>query len=344
MIILGMNQHHLNLNMKIMELDIGTASQQQGSVFAKNTYIGLREDRGRLFLIDIIKIFHSRLMEKKKIKEMISRAVAPNQLFFAISCVMNYVPCTKAMKWFRTNVFFSRDYSDLGANLLDYSDDSEMLNSIATIAKVADLGISDIKFEMNNRIITNLDELPDDMSLENKQKIETALADLRERLSGNADNISDAIQFNELKVTPLHTGIDSNGGKIEYPLSLSDESDGTIRLMARATAMESAIRNGGVLIIDEIEERLHPVLVEHIIKKFQYNNTTKAQLIFTTHSIDIMNRELLRRDQYYLVDKDGETGASELYAVSDFSVRNDEKVGKAYLLGKYGAVPYIREE
>ena len=145
-------------------------------------------------------------------------------------------------------------------------------------------------------------------------------------------------------MTPLHTGIDSNGGKIEYPLSLSDESDGTIRLMARATAMESAIRNGGVLIIDEIEERLHPVLVEHIIKKFQYNNTTKAQLIFTTHSIDIMNRELLRRDQYYLVDKDGETGASELYAVSDFSVRNDEKVGKAYLLGKYGAVPYIREE
>lgn len=56
-----------------------------------------------------------------------------------------------------------------------------------------------------------------------------------------------------------------------------------------------------------------------------------------------MNRELLRRDQYYLVDKNCETGVSELYAVSDFSVRNDEKVGKAYLLGKYGAVPYIRE-
>ena len=49
-------------------------------------------------------------------------------------------------------------------------------------------------------------------------------------------------------------------------------------------------------------------------------------------------------DQYYLVDKNGETGVSELYSVSDFSVRNDEKVGKAYLLGKYGAVPYIREE
>ena len=97
-------------------------------------------------------------------------------------------------------------------------------------------------------------------------------------------------------------------------------------------------------IIDEIEDRLHPMLVEYIIKRFQYKNTTKAQLIFTTHSIDIMNREMLRRDQYYLVDKNGETGVSELYSVSDFSVRNDEKVGKAYLLGKYGAVPYIREE
>lgn len=114
--------------------------------------------------------------------------------------------------------------------------------------------------------------------------------------------------------------------------------------MARATAMEAAIKNGGVLIIDEIEDRLHPMLVEYIIKIFQYKNTTKAQLIFTTHSIDIMNREMLRRDQYYLVDKNGETGVSELYSVSDFSVRNDEKVGKAYLLGKYGAVPYIREE
>lgn len=277
----------------------------------------------------------------KKIKEMISRAVASNQLFFAISCTMNYEPCIKAMKWFRTQLFFSRDYSDLGKNLLDYREDSEMLKSIASIAKIADLGISDIKFEINNRILTNLDDLPEDIPLESKQKIEKAFAQFRESLSGDADNVDGEIQYNELKATSFHLGINSQGEKTQYPLSLSDESDGTIRLMARATAMESAIKNGGILIIDEIEDRLHPILVEYIIKRFQYNNTTKAQLIFTTHSVDIMNREMLRRDQYYLVDKDGETGASELYAVSDFSVRNDEKVGKAYLLGKYGAIPYI---
>lgn len=70
------------------------------------------------------------------------------------------------------------------------------------------------------------------------------------------------------------------------------------------------------------------MLVEYIIKRFQHNNETKAQLIFTTHSVDIMNREMLRRDQYYLVDKNSETGVSELYSISDFSVRNDEKLGK----------------
>lgn len=257
---------------------------------------------------------------------------------------MNYEPCIRAMKWFRTKLFFSRDYSDLGKNLLDYSDDSEMLKSIVSIAKVADLGISDMKFEINNKIFTSLEELPEDIPFESKQQIEKALAQFKESLSGDADNVDGAIQYNELKATSFHVGVDSEQNKREYPLSLSDESDGTIRLMARATAMESAIKNGGVLIIDEIEDRLHPMLVEYIIKRFQYKNTTNAQLIFTTHSIDIMNRELLRRDQYYLVDKNGETGVSELYSVSDFSVRNDEKVGKAYLLGKYGAVPYIREE
>ena len=163
-------------------------------------------------------------------------------------------------------------------------------------------------------------------------------------MSGDADNVNGIIQYNELKATSFHVGVDSEGRKMEYPLNLADESDGTIRLMARAMAMEAALKNGGVFIIDEIEDRLHPKLVEYIINRFQYNNVTKAQLIFTTHSIDIMDREMLRRDQYYLVDKNGETGVSELYAVSDFSVRNDEKVGKAYLLGKYGAVPYIREE
>ena len=262
----------------------------------------------------------------KKIKEMISRTVGPNQLFFALSCTMNYEPCIRAMKWFRTKLFFSKDYRDLGANLIDYSEDKEMLRSITNIAKVADLGISDMKFEFDNKQIDSIDDLPDDV------------------VRAFKENLNGKLQYNELKASSYHYGVDLNGLKKEYELTLDDESDGTLKLMSRAIAMESALKNGGVFIIDEIEDKLHPILVEYIINRFQQNNTTKAQLIFTTHSIDIMNRELLRRDQYYLVNKDSSTGVSELYSVADFSVRNDEKIGKAYLLGKYGAIPYIKED
>lgn len=281
---------------------------------------------------------------EKKMKEMISKAVAPNQLFFPVSCTMNYEPGINAMRWFRTKLFFSRDYSDLGKNLIDYSEDSEMLKSVVSIAKIADLGISDIKFKINNRSFTSLDEFPEDIPMESRVQIEKALAQFKESLSGDADHVNGLIQYNELKATSLHTGVDSRGQSTTYPLNLMDESDGTIRLMARAAAMEAALRVGGIFIIDEIEDRLHPILVEYIINRFQVNNINAAQLIFTTHSTDIMNRNMLRRDQYYLVDKDGETGASELYSVADFSVRNDEKIGKAYLLGKYGAIPYVMEE
>ena len=280
----------------------------------------------------------------RKIKKMISQAIAANQLFFPVSCTMNYEPCIKAMRWFRTKLFFSRDYSDLGKNLIDYREDAEMLNSIVSIAKIADLGIADMEFEINNKLISDIDELPDDISVEKKLQIEKALAQFRQSLTGNADDMIGAIQYNEIKATSLHAGVDKDGRKKVYPLDLYDESDGTIRLMARAAAMEAALKNGGLFIIDEIEERLHPILVEYIINRFQKNNKTAAQLIFTTHSTDIMNREMLRRDQYYLVDKDGQTGATELYSVYDFSVRNDEKIGKAYLLGKYGAIPFVREE
>ena len=209
---------------------------------------------------------------------------------------------------------------------MDYSEDKEMLRSITNIAKVADLGISDMKFEFDNKQIDSIDDLPDDV------------------VRAFKENLNGKLQYNELKASSYHYGVDLNGLKKEYELTLDDESDGTLKLMSRAIAMESALKNGGLFIIDEIEDKLHPILVEYIINRFQQNNPSKAQLIFTTHSIDIMNRELLRRDQYYLVNKNSSTGVSELYSVADFSVRNDEKIGKAYLLGKYGAIPYIKED
>ena len=289
--------------------------------------------------------FHFPSNKEKSMKELIKQAVATNQLFFAISCVMNYEPCIKAMQWFRKEIFFSRDYSDLGQNILSHREDKELLQSIIQIAKVADFGISDMKFEINNTEISNLEELPEFVTEQQRQEIEKAIEQFRKSLSTDAESPEGILQFNELKATSYHKGKDSQGNIQEYALPLSEESDGTIRLMSRAAAIQDTLKVGGVLIVDEIENRLHPLLVQYIIEKFQnQSDGQRAQLIFTTNSTDIMNRGMLRRDQYYFVDKDNMTGESELYSLADFSVRLEENIAKAYLLGKYGAVPYIDEE
>jgi AAA15 family ATPase/GTPase len=100
------------------------------------------------------------------------------------------------------------------------------------------------------------------------------------------------------------------------------------------------------LIVDELEKSLHPMLVEYITKLFNNNNLNiyGSQMIFTTHLTNLMNIELLRRDQIWFVEKDVKTGSSNLYSLDSFSIRKDENIYKGYLSGRYGAVPYIKEE
>lgn len=282
--------------------------------------------------------------EKKK-KEMIKEAVAPNQLFFAVSCTMNYQPCIAAMKWFRQSIVFSRDYMDIGRYLGEYGEDPDMLHAIVSTAKIADLGIKDIKFEINNIDITQLTDIPDEMDEETRNDIVTALAKLKDALESAPNDAEGKLRVSEIKATSFHIGQSQKGEDIAYPLAFGDESDGTRRLMALAPAIERTLRNGGLFIVDELEREIHPLLMEYIINRYQNkeNNQNQGQLLFTTHSTELMSLELLRRDQINFVDKDRKTGVSELYSMKEFSPRKDENIHKGYLLGKYGAVPRIEE-
>ena len=116
--------------------------------------------------------------------------------------------------------------------------------------------------------------------------------------------------------------------------------------MSIAPAIESALEGGGILLVDEIEKELHPRLVEFVVAKFQSKRTNPngAQIIFTTHNTELLNMELLRKDQLYFVDKQQENGVSELYSISEFSTRTTENIRKGYLLGKYGATPDVEIE
>lgn len=276
--------------------------------------------------------------EDKARRKLIAQTVAHNQLFFSVACVMNDSACIRAMRWFRERVYFSRDYSDIPRQLVDYSENPAMLKSISDYARAADFGIEDMQFEINQKEVEEL-EMPEDTP----EDVKTALKQFLQALSQNYDNVETSMAINEVKAISMHQGRNQYGETLLYPLELEDESDGTRKLMSIAPAIESVLNNGGVLLIDEIEKGLHPLLVNFIIAKFQSKKTNRngAQIIFTTHDTELLNMELLRKDQIYFVDKSQEDGASELYSISEFGTKTAENVRKGYLVGKYGAIPEL---
>ncbi|MDE6312133.1 MAG: AAA family ATPase, partial [Lachnospiraceae bacterium] len=102
-----------------------------------------------------------------------------------------------------------------------------------------------------------------------------------------------------------------------------------------------AIMNNSSIFVDELNVKLHPLLLKFIIDLF-YNEKSSAQLIYTTHDTTLMDKKFFRRDQIWFVQKD-EYGYSELYALSDFKVRSDASFEKDYLAGVYGGIPFLTE-
>lgn len=113
--------------------------------------------------------------------------------------------------------------------------------------------------------------------------------------------------------------------------------------------LHEVLQNGGVYFIDELNARLHPLLVRNFVLTFLNPeiNTTHAQLIFTTHDTWQLSNQLLRRDEIWFTEKD-EQGLSTLYSLADFvdedgaRIRKDESYKKNYLLGKYDAIPSLK--
>lgn len=176
--------------------------------------------------------------------------------------------------------------------------------------------------------------------------IKAALVQFMHALAETSNRGEFHLKMGEVSAKASHQGENRNGQTAIYSLELSDESDGTRKLMALAPAIESALHTGGILLVDELERELHPMLVDYIIAKFQSkaSNPNGAQIVFTTHNTELMNLELLRKDQLYFVDKRDKDGASDLYTISEFSTRTTENIRKGYLVGKYGAIPDVEIE
>lgn len=144
-------------------------------------------------------------------------------------------------------------------------------------------------------------------------------------------------------VMTIHKLFDTDGKENAYELRLDQESQGTKRFFSRIGCWLEALKDGAVLIVDELEASLHPLLTRHLIEMMMDAsiNINHAQLIFTTHDAGILDLSLLRRDQIWFAEKNEKTAVTEIYALSEFSPRKGENIHKGYLQGRYGAIPFI---
>ena len=148
------------------------------------------------------------------------------------------------------------------------------------------------------------------------------------------------------KIESLHKMIDSDE-MARIPLGM--ESAGTLKMFALYPELQEVLKKGSIYFIDELNARLHPLLVRNFILIFLNPeiNVNHAQLVFTTHDTWQLSNQLLRRDEIWFTEKDNQ-GLSTLYSLADFvdedgaRIRKDESYEKNYLLGKYGAIPTLK--
>lgn len=199
---------------------------------------------------------------------------------------------------------------------------------VLSLIQSADLGIQDIK-----PVSVKMDELPAEVSNQIKDFI------AKHQLDEKVDFLTD--------VNTSHNVRDEIGelkGRIDFSLE-KDESSGTKKFFALMGPVLDSLERGNVLVIDEMDSKLHPNLSEKIVELFKSKTTNinNAQLIFNTHNTNMLTAEIFRRDQIWFVEKNRE-GASSLYSLAEFKadqVRKGEAFESNYLRGKYGAVPYL---
>lgn len=162
---------------------------------------------------------------------------------------------------------------------------------------------------------------------------------------GLADSMKKSIEKNPYLIYGIHQ-MYSNNVALEstYSLPFDEESTGTRALYSLGGKVLLALRNGGVLVVDELDTSLHPYLTRMIMYMFQSTklNPLNAQLIFTSHDMTLLDRDLVRRDQVWITEKN-DVGVSDLFSLQDFEgVREETPFDKWYLAGKFGGLPNLK--
>jgi AAA15 family ATPase/GTPase len=284
------------------------------------------------------------LGEKFKEGRKYITSVRNNALFLSVCAQFNGEISSNLIDWFRNvSVISSLDnnYANYAVQILDnedgkYSEQKEMLLHLITSI---DVGIEDLSIEVDEKL--DLKKFIESMPMKQAGKL---LDELKKYESKDSEDNQKGIKISTRRVTSLHKKFDSNNTMISLEnCNFNIESKGTRKIFELSGLIIKTIFDGGVLFIDEIQNSLHPNLIVGLINFINHNEKNKnAQFIYTTHEVLILATKLLRRDQYWFVEKN-KFGASELSCLFDFEepIRKDASLDKDYLRGRYGAIPYL---
>ncbi len=254
-------------------------------------------------------------------KDLISKTSESN-LFLNICKAFNGPVSKKITDFFSQRIVISTGVNDTAFRETTQSLMSQKLykDKILSMLNVADFGVQDIR-----KIRLTAEKLPQD----------TPPKELRSDASAGKNEFI-------LVGRPVFDTDGTQKGNRTWMFD-SQESDGTQKFFNYTGAVLDTLDDGGTLILDEFDARLHPLLTKKLVEMFQNPSVNKngAQLIFVTHDTNLLDNTLMRRDQIYFTEKNRFL-ETQLYSLAEFKgIRNDASYEKDYIKGKYGAIPFL---
>ncbi|MDG5854916.1 AAA family ATPase [Clostridium beijerinckii] len=260
--------------------------------------------------------------------ELKNKFHSKNKLFIATESLWEYEKAKVPFEWLSSylNIFINHDRLEnyTGGNM---KEDENVNLLVKKYIKLADIGIDDINIKAR--------EVEDIL---NSGMLNLLSDDVK------ADVLKTLQNGNLLDIKMIHNIKDKDGNIINYEFDIDEESDGTQKFFGLLGPWIDALLNGYTIVIDELDIRLHTLLVKKLIEMFLDPDVNKnnAQLIFTTHDTNLLDSDLLRRDQIWFTEKK-EDKSTDLYSLYDFGgVRKSISIEKGYLQGKYGAIPVLK--
>ncbi|MDB9396817.1 AAA family ATPase [Microcystis aeruginosa] len=250
------------------------------------------------------------LMKGKDVKDLTKK----NTLFLSIAAQFNDPLAGKILLWFsRLKIISGSQLENLRQLSIDYlSREQNLKNEIVFLIKKLDLSIKDMSIEVGRKPLDNFHkDIPD--TVYNSIETYHEKYDLEGKVIG-----VESFQLNK------------------------HESRGTQKLFALLAPILSVLKASEVLIIDELDSLLHPLMAIAIIGLFnsQQTNPKNAQLIFATHDVNLLSNQLFRRDQIWFTEKNRQE-ATDLYSLVEFDIDNNASFEQDYIQGRYGAIPFI---